>query len=188
MKSNRSFIAAVSPRPPGVIRMRFVEPAGLFILILFAGLLLSGCSVEKSTFPIEAPPDTSYLRVFDVDYRALSYSEPYNSGLHIWWKEYFFSNYDKNCTVDRYLLSNSEEDTVFDKSWQNRFILHGDTNIARTKWIDLADSAVEGQYRLRIFYRHSRRSFIFDTTFSVFVNYDPGGHDSNQRPVPVNGP
>jgi hypothetical protein len=178
MKSNRQFVAAKNQRPPGLTRLRPVKPGGLFALALFAGLLLSGCPAEQSTSPIEAPPDTSYLRVFDVDYRALSYREPYNSGVHIWWKEYFYSNYDTNCAINRYLLLNSD-DTVFDKSWQNRFIPHGDTNIARTKWIDLADSAVEGRYRLRIFYRHSQRPFIFDTTFSVVVNYDPGGNDTH---------
>jgi len=156
-------------RPSGFV----VSAAWLYALslLLIAVVFSSGCSDEKSVSPFEVLPDTSFFRIMDVGYRAVCYSDPLNSGVHIWWKEYFFSNYDKNCGINRYVVVNDRADTIYDHVWTNRIIHHGDTNIGRTKWIDLADSVVEGRYTLSIFYHHSRRSHVFDTTFSIFANY-----------------
>jgi len=165
------FVAGV--REPMVAAPWPASAAWLYVLMLLlsATVFSSGCSDEKSASPFEAPPDTSFLRIMDVGYLAISHSEPLNSGVHIWWKEYFFSNYDKNCAINRYVVINPDADTIFDREWENRIIHTGGTNIGRTKWIDLADSAVEGHYTLNIFYHHSRRGFEFDTSLSVIVNY-----------------
>ncbi len=148
----------------------------LGLLLLVAGLLCSGCSTDnRSLNHHHHLADTSIFAVEDITYWAYNDHGSINSGLALQWFESFKSNYHKNCLIKRYVILAPHGDTLFDASTGSHaigdgIILNGKRHYARTKELDIADSAVTGLYGLHIFYRHSQTDFHWDSTISIEAN------------------
>jgi len=141
-----------------------------FLLVLIASVFFSGCAKDETGLSFVVPPDTSFLQIFDLEYRAANDTGRCESGLNVQWYEFFYSNYGKSCRIKQYVLLDPKSDTIFNKEYSTVVIQNGETHYARTKWIDVEDPIVDGAYSLCIFYRHSDTEFQFDTTFDVFHN------------------
>jgi hypothetical protein len=145
------------------------------IAFLLSVAMLTGCAQDNPGPTYPAPPDTSVLRVIDLSFTAFDDRGAINSGLTMQWWEHFYSNYNKNCLIERYVILDPRADTIFGAAIGSPAIGHGiipsgEKHYARTKKIDVADSAVAGLYALHILYRHSNTNFHWDTTIHIVAN------------------
>ncbi len=152
-----------------------VLTAIVYMSLLFASALISGCTKEETNAPFIAPPDTSFMQVVDLSFFAFDDRGAISSGFTMQWWEYFYSNYSKNCQIERYVILDQKSDTIFDAgigspSIGSGIIVNGDKHYARTKKVDIADSAVAGSYDLHIYYRHSAEDFHWDSSIFITAN------------------
>ena len=90
-----------------------VLTAIVYMSLLFASALISGCTEEKANAPFIAPPDTSFMQVVDLTFFAFDDQGAISSGFTMQWWEYFYSNYSKNCQIERYVILDQKSDTIF---------------------------------------------------------------------------
>lgn len=146
-----------------------------YIALLVVAAVFSGCTQETAVAPLAALPDTSFLEVVDLSFFAFDDQGAISSGITMQWWEFFYSNYRKNCQIERYVILDQRLDTIFDTgigspAIGSGIIENGDKHYARTKKIDIADSAVAGLYGLHIFYHHSKKDFHWDSSIYITAN------------------